>query len=145
MWDSKNQKLKGSTVPKINNISNQKNEMLQEMKMKFDKQIRDYDGLLTYEVVTSILNGDLNTREKQIKEIDFIEYCQKLYRNKLDQGRIAYSYWFNKFKFNPPKRKADFFCKDFPKHHRSAIGEQILQSLQKNCVIFVQGFVWVQR
>ena len=60
MWDSKNQKLKGSTVPKINNISNQKNEMLQEMKMKFDKQIRDYDGLLTYEVVTSILNGDLN-------------------------------------------------------------------------------------
>lgn len=96
MWDSKNQKLKGSTVPKINNISNQKNEMLQEMKMKFDKQIRDYDGLLTYEVITSILNGDLNTREKQIKEIDFIEYCQKLYRNKLDQGRIAYSYWFNK-------------------------------------------------
>ena len=96
MWDSKCQKLKGSTNPRINNISNQKNVLLQEMKNKIDKQIISYDGLLTFEVVSQILNGKLNTKEKQIKETDFIQYCQHLYRNKYEQGKISYSYWYNK-------------------------------------------------
>ena len=52
---------------------------------------------MTYEVVGQILNGDLNTKEKQIKETDYIQYCQDLYKEKYDQGRISYSYWYNKF------------------------------------------------
>ena len=51
--------------------------------------------ILTYEVVGLILNGDLNTKEKLIKETDFIEYCQNLYKQRYDQGKISYSYWYN--------------------------------------------------
>ena len=32
MWDNKGQKIKGSTNPRLNNLSNQKNLMLQEFK-----------------------------------------------------------------------------------------------------------------
>lgn len=96
MWDVKSQKIKGSNNPRINNIANQKNLILEEFKNNIDTQIHKYDGLLTYEVMLLILNGDLNTKEKQLKETDFIEYCQHLYRNKYDQGKISYSYWYNK-------------------------------------------------
>lgn len=96
MWDKKGQKIKGSTNPRINNINNQNNLILQETKSNIDKQIHDYEGLLTYEVVGQILNGDLNTKEKLIKETDFIEYCQNLYKQRYDQGKISYSYWYNK-------------------------------------------------
>ena len=96
MWDVKSQKIKGSNNPRINNIANQKNLILEEFKNNIDTQIHKYDGLLTYEVMLLILNGDLNTKEKQLKETDFIEYCQHLYRNKYDQGKKSYSYWYNK-------------------------------------------------
>lgn len=94
MWDKKGQKIKGSSNPRINNITNQNNLILQETKSSIDKQIHDYEGLLTYEVVGQILNGDLNIKEKLIKETDFIEYCQNLYKQRYDQGKIAYSYWY---------------------------------------------------
>lgn len=96
MWDKKGQKIKGSTNPRINNITNQNNLILQETKSNIDKQIHDYEGLLTYEVVSQILNGDLNTKEKLIKETDFIEYCQNLYKQRYDLDKISYSYWYNK-------------------------------------------------
>ena len=73
-WDSKSQKIKGSSNPRINTIANQKNLLLEEFKCKIDKQIHQYEGLLTYEVLLLIVNGDLITKEKQIKETDFISY-----------------------------------------------------------------------
>lgn len=97
MWDNKCQKVKGSSNPRINNISTQKNIILQELKTDIDKQIVNYEGLLTFEVVSQMLNGTFNTKEKQVKETDFIEYCQHLYRNKYEQGKISYSYWYNKY------------------------------------------------
>ena len=96
MWDSKSQKIKGSSNPRTNNISNQKNLILQELKTDIDRQIHEYKGFLTYEVITQILNGELDTKEKQIMETDFIEFCQHLYRNRYEQGKISYSYWYNK-------------------------------------------------
>lgn len=116
MWDVKSQKIKGSSNPRLNNIVNQKNLILEEFKSKLDTQIHKYDGLLTYEVMSLILNGDFNTKEKQLKETDFIEYCQHLYRNKYEQGKISYSYWYNK------KLVIDHF-RDFfkDKYHKETI------------------------
>ena len=116
LWDKKGQKIKGSSNPRINNITNQNNLILQEIKSSIDKQIHDYEGLLTYEVVGQILNGDLNTKEKLIKETDFIEYCQNLYKQRYDQGKIAYSYWYNKSLVINHFR--DFFKE---KYHRETI------------------------
>ena len=48
MWDSNGQKIKGSSNARINNLSNQKNLMLQDFKNNIDQQIRDYEGLLYY-------------------------------------------------------------------------------------------------
>ena len=96
MWDNKGQKIKGSTNPRLNNLSNQKNLMLQEFKGNIDRQIREYEGLLTFEVVSLILNGNLITKKRQIKEIDFIEYCKEICQNKYDQGKVSYSYLYNK-------------------------------------------------
>ena len=73
-WDCKSQKIKGSSNPRVNNIANQKNLILDEFKSKIDKQIYQYEGLLTYEVLLLIVNGDLITKEKQIKETDFVSY-----------------------------------------------------------------------
>ena len=115
-WDSKSQKIKGSSNPRINNISNQKNLILDEFKNKIDKQIYQYEGLLTYEVLLLIVNGDLITKEKQIKETDFVSYCQNLYRNKYDQGKISYSYWYNKMLLINHFR--DYFD---TKYHKSTI------------------------
>ena len=92
MWDNKGQKIKGPTNPRLNNLSNQKNLMLQEFKGNIDRQIREYEGLLTFEVVSQILNGNLITKKRQIKEIDFIEYCKEICQNKYDQGKVSYSY-----------------------------------------------------
>ena len=96
MWDSNGQKIKGSSNARINNLSNQKNLMLQDFKNNIDQQIRDYEGLLTYEVVSQILNGKLSTKKQQIKEIDFIEYCKEICKNKYEQGKVSYSYKYNK-------------------------------------------------
>ena len=96
MWDNKGQKIKGSTNPRLNNLSNQKNLMLQEFKGNIDRQIREYEGLLTFEVVSQILNGNLITKKRQIKEIDFVEYCKEICQNKYDQGKVSYSYLYNK-------------------------------------------------
>ena len=96
MWDKNGQRIKNSTNPRLNNVVNQKNLMLQEFKTNIDQQIRDYEGLLTYEVVSQILNGNLNTKKKQIKEINFVEYCKEICQNKYDQGKVSYSYLYNK-------------------------------------------------
>ena len=81
MWDEKGQKIKSSTNPRINNVVNSKNLMLQEFKSNIDQQIRNYEGLLTYEVVSQILGGNLKTKNSRIKEIDFIEYCKEVCQN----------------------------------------------------------------
>lgn len=84
------QKIKSSTNTRINNVVNSKNLMLQEFKSNIDQQIRNYEGLLTYEVVSQILGGNLKTKNSRIKEIDFIEYCQEVCQNKFDQGKVSY-------------------------------------------------------
>ena len=66
--------------------------MLQEEKSKYDKQIQDYEGQLTHIVVKQMLEGTLHTKDKQIRETDFVEYCQQLYRQRFDQGKISYYY-----------------------------------------------------
>lgn len=43
MWDVKSQKIKGSNNPRINNIANQKNLILEEFKNNIDTQIHKYD------------------------------------------------------------------------------------------------------
>ena len=96
MWDEKGQKIKSSSNPRINNVVNNKNLMLQEFKNNIDQQIRNYEGLLTYEVVSQILGGNLKTKNSRIKEIDFIEYCKDVCQNKFDQGKVSYSYLYNK-------------------------------------------------
>ena len=96
MWDEKGQKIKSSTNPRINNVVNNKNLMLQEFKNNIDQQIRNYEGLLTYEVVSQILGGNLKTKNSRIKEIDFIEYCKEVCQNKFNQGKVSYSYLYNK-------------------------------------------------
>lgn len=95
-WDQSAQKIKGNTNPRINNLHKQWNLMLQEEKSKYDKQIQDYEGQLTHIVVKQMLEGTLHTKDKQIRETDFVEYCQQLYRQRFDQGKISYSYWYNK-------------------------------------------------
>ena len=69
MWDNKGQKIKNSTNLRLNSLYNQKNLMLQEFKSNFDQQIRNYEGLLTYEVVSQILNGNLSSKKQKIKSI----------------------------------------------------------------------------
>ena len=96
MWDEKGQKIKSSSNPRINNVVNNKNLMLQEFKNNIDQQIRNYEGLLTYEVVSQILGGNLKTKNSRIKEIDFIEYCKEVCQNKFNQGKVSYSYLYNK-------------------------------------------------
>ena len=96
MWDDKRQKIKSSTNPRINNVVNSKNLMLQEFKNNIDQQIRSYEGLLTFEVVSQILNGNLSTKKNLIKEIDFVEYCIEVCQNKYNQGKVSYSYLYNK-------------------------------------------------
>ena len=111
MWDIKGQKIKGSTNHRINNLSNQKNLMLLEFKSNIDKQIREYEGLLTFDVVSQILNGNLNTKRSQIKQIDFVEYCKEICQNKFDQGKVSYSYLYNKSLAIDHFR--DFFAKKY--------------------------------
>ena len=96
MWDKKGQKIKNSSIPRLNSLYNQKNLMLQEFKSNFDQQIRNYEGLLTYEVVSQILNGNLSSKKQKIKSIDFIEYCKEICNNKYEQGKVSYSYKYNK-------------------------------------------------
>ena len=96
MWDKKGQKIKNSSIPRLNSLYNQKNLMLQEFKSNFDQQIRNYEGLLTYEVVSQILNGNLSSKKQKIKSIDFIEYCKEICKNKYEQGKVSYSYKYNK-------------------------------------------------
>lgn len=96
MWDNKGQKIKNSTNPRLNSLYNQKNLMLQEFKNNIDQQIRSYEGLLTYEVVSQIVNGNLSTKKQQIKSIDFVEYCKEICNNKYEQGKVSYSYKYNK-------------------------------------------------
>ena len=96
MWDKKGQKIKNSSIPRLNSLYNQKNLMLQEFKSNFDQQIRNYEGLLTYEVVSQILNGNLSSKKQKIKSLDFIEYCKEICKNKYEQGKVSYSYKYNK-------------------------------------------------
>jgi integrase len=96
MWDNKGQKIKNSTNPRLNSLYNQKNLMLQEFKNNIDQQIRSYEGLLTYEVVSQIVNGNLSTKKQQIKSIDFVEYCKEICNNKYEQRKVSYSYKYNK-------------------------------------------------
>lgn len=96
LWDDKGQKIKSSTNSRLNNVVNNKNLMLQEFKNNIDQQIRNYEGLLTFEVVSQILNGNLKTKKSQIREIDFVEYCKEICKNKYNQGKVSYSYLYNK-------------------------------------------------
>ena len=51
---------------------------------------------MPYEVVSQILNGNLSSKKQKIKSIDFIEYCKEICNNKYEQGKVSYSYKYNK-------------------------------------------------
>lgn len=126
MWDDKGQKIKSSTNPRINNVVNSKNLMLQEFKNNIDQQIRSYEGLLTYEVVSQILGGNLKTKNSRIKEIDFIEYCKEVCQNKYNQGKVSYSYLYNK----------TLAIKQFKEFFKSKYGRSIISICDINSKLF---------
>ncbi|MBE6199066.1 MAG: hypothetical protein E7138_02055 [Rikenellaceae bacterium] len=126
MWDDKGQKIKSSTNPRINNVVNNKNLMLQEFKNNIDQQISSYEGLLTYEVVSQILGGNLKTKNSRIKEIDFIEYCKEVCQNKYNQGKVSYSYLYNK----------TLAIKQFKEFFKSKYGRSIISICDINSKLF---------
>lgn len=94
-WDPKRERVKASSDRKQNDIANRLNSQLKAFKDKVDRQIEEYDGTLNYIIVTQMLKGDFITKDKRIKETEFINYCLDVNQSRFDQRQIAYSTYNN--------------------------------------------------
>ena len=79
----------------MNEQANRLNARLKKEKDKIDRQIEQYDGKFTYPIVLQMLKGDFQTREKKIKETEFVKYALDCNQQRYDQHQIAYSTWNN--------------------------------------------------
>lgn len=94
-WDQDKQIVKGSSDRNLNEQANRLNARLKKEKDKIDRQIEQYDGKFTYPIVLQMLKGDFQTREKKIKETEFVKYALDCNQQRYDQHQIAYSTWNN--------------------------------------------------
>ena len=94
-WDNDKQRVKPSSDRKKNDMANRLNAQLKSFKDKVDKQIEEYDGIFTYDILNQMLKGEFASKEKQIKETNFIEYCLDVNQKRFDQQQIAYSTYNN--------------------------------------------------
>ena len=95
LWDSKHQRVKQSSDRKMNDVANRLNSQLKSFKESVDRMIEEYDGVFTIEVLTQMLKGEFVSRDRKIKETDFIEYSLEVNQNRYDQQQIAYSTYNN--------------------------------------------------
>ena len=94
-WDAKKQRVKPSSDRRLNDQANRLNAQLQSFKDRVDRQIEEYDGFFTMDILNQMLKGDFITKDKRIKETEFIEYCLEVNKNRFDQLQIAYSTYNN--------------------------------------------------
>jgi integrase len=95
-WDEKKQEVKLSHNPRNKESVKKLNIHLKELKEKVDRQIREYDGILTSEIISKMLSGDFLSKDRFRKEVDFIQYCLDLLDKELKNENISYKTWYNK-------------------------------------------------
>lgn len=95
-WDEKKQEVKLSHNPRNRESVKKLNIHLKELKEKVDRQIREYDGVLTPDIISKMLKGDFLSKDKFRKQVDFIQYCLKCLDKQLKNEDIKYKTWYNK-------------------------------------------------
>jgi len=94
-WDADKQRVKPSSDRKKNDMANRLNAQLKSFKDKVDKQIEEYEGIFTYDILNQMLKGEFASKAKMIKETNFIEHCHTVNQLRYDQHQIAYSTYNN--------------------------------------------------
>lgn len=88
-WDSDKQEIVGHKE------ANRLNNKLAVIKRSYESVIEAYEGPLTKERLSRLLDGNLNDEQKDPKKVDFIQYAVDYNRVRFDTGKVGYSTYYN--------------------------------------------------
>ena len=86
-WDEKDY-IK-SSVPEL--LRNEYKFKIDTEVLRVKKQLYEYKGELTFDIVQQMLHGDFISKDKKIRELDFIEYCKKVQDTKRISEKTRYN------------------------------------------------------
>ena len=88
-WDSERQVIVGhKDARRLNN-------QLDTIKRNYETVIANYDGMLTKERLSKLLDGNLDEVGRDPKKVDFIRYAIDYAKMRYDTNKIGYSTYYN--------------------------------------------------
>lgn len=88
-WNPKNQEIVGHKDAK------RLNNQLEVIKRNYESVIEAYDGPLTKELLSKLLNGELNNGRKDPQKVDFIQYAIDYNNERYKTQKVGYSTYYN--------------------------------------------------
>ncbi|MBO8483669.1 MAG: tyrosine-type recombinase/integrase [Bacteroidetes bacterium] len=88
-WDSKKQTIIG------HRDSRRLNNQLETIKRNYETIIGNYDGILTKERLSKLIDGNLEGVSQDPKKVDFIRYAIDYAKTRYETNKIGYSTYYN--------------------------------------------------
>lgn len=71
------------------------NYQLDSIRRNYETVIDKYDGILTKDRLSKLLDGELNDGARDPKKVDFVQYALDYAKTRYDIGKIGYSTYYN--------------------------------------------------